>query len=206
LDAEFANKNSDKKRVEKHHLTMRPWRKNGNDILVCGQHGRSEQWKHMLPVEEWMLVVTRRLKQVTKKRIILRPHPRFLVTPEYASEFSNVLIANPRKKTSTYDDFNFEEALSTCAAVVCHSSGPGSKAVMEGVPVFVSSSSLAWPVGLDITELDRIDTPVYPDREQWLNDLSYSEWTVEEIESGEPWKRKSRFLRMFFLVLPKRKY
>jgi hypothetical protein len=31
-----------------------------------------------------------------------------------------------------------------------------------------------------------------PPREQWLNDLAYTQWTLEELKSGEAWKHLFR--------------
>lgn len=173
----------------RHGLTLKPWREDGKHIIVCGQHGASEQWKGMPPVDEWMLNITRKIKSKTNRKVILRPHPRFPVSPDYIREFNNVLIAKPKKINGSYDDFNFEEALEGCWAVVNHSSGPATTAVMQGVPVFVSSHSLARDVGLGLDDLDRIEDPAMPDREDWLNKISYTEWTVDEIASGIVWKK-----------------
>lgn len=173
----------------RHNLSLKPWKKDGDYIIVCGQHALSEQWKRMEPMDEWMLRMCRKIRAHTNRKIILRPHPRFLVSPDYVKEFSNVLIANPRKIDGTYDDFDFEKALERCWAVVNHSSGPATTAVMSGVPVFVSPHSLAYDVGLGLDNLDRIEDPVYPNREDWINTISYTEWTIDEISSGIVWER-----------------
>ena len=55
---------------------------------------------------------------------------------------------------------------------------------MEGIPAFVGPSSLAYDVGN--INLKDISNPKKPDRQQWLNDLAYTEWTVEEISKGIP--------------------
>mgnify|MGYP007000113492 len=64
---------------------------------------------------------------------------------------------------------------------------PATQAVIEGVPVFTGPSSLAWPVANpDFTTLGM---PKRPDRTQWLNDIAYTEWTLEEIAQGKPLNR-----------------
>lgn len=54
-------------------------------------------------------------------------------------------------------------------------------AFIEGYPVisFDSRSPVYSIAGHDILDIK------YPDREQWLNDLSYSQWSAEEIQGGE---------------------
>ena len=70
-------------------------------------------------------------------------------------------------------------------AVVNHSSNIGIESVINGVPVFVSQSSLSYEVGND--ELRDIEKPAIPARQNWANKLSYTEWTTKEIRNGVPW-------------------
>ena len=74
--------------------------------------------------------------------------------------------------------------MSDAYAVVNWSSNPATQAVMQGVPVYVGPDSLAFDVGC--TNLASINAPVMPDRTQWLNDIAYTEWTIEEISQGIP--------------------
>ena len=72
-------------------------------------------------------------------------------------------------------------------AVVNHNSNVGPITALNGVPAFVGIDSYAASVGnFDIA---RIENPLMPDREQWANDLAYTEWTVDEIAAGEPLDR-----------------
>ena len=93
----------------------------------------------------------------------------------------------PRPIQGTYDSFDYERCLSTAWAVVNHNSGPGSQAVLNGVPAFVHSSSLAAPVGN--LDLSTINDPVKPDRTAWLDRLAHTEWYADEIATGLPLKR-----------------
>jgi hypothetical protein len=77
--------------------------------------------------------------------------------------------------------------LKTTWAVINHNSGPGSQAIINGVPAFVGASSLAAPVGN--LDLSQIENPLRPDRTQWIEQLAHTEWTTAEIESGVPLKR-----------------
>jgi hypothetical protein len=38
-------------------------------------------------------------------------------------------------------------------------------------------------------DLNNIETPEYPDRTQWLNDLGYKLWSEKEIRDGTVFKR-----------------
>jgi hypothetical protein len=70
---------------------------------------------------------------------------------------------------------------------VSWSSNPGPQAVIAGVPVFVGPDSLAHDVAN--LNLANIETPHMPHRENWLVNYAHTEWTVDEIKSGIPFKR-----------------
>ena len=40
-----------------------------------------------------------------------------------------------------------------------------------------------------IALLNTIEKPNIPDRQQWLNDLGYAHWSLNEIRNGEYWTR-----------------
>jgi len=61
------------------------------------------------------------------------------------------------------------------------------EAVIEGIPSFVfSKRSVAWNVTNH--DLSEINNPKTFNREQWFNDLAYTQWNLEEIERGLPFK------------------
>lgn len=74
--------------------------------------------------------------------------------------------------------------LNNCWALVTHSSVAGVEAVINGIPVVCDKSCPAHAVGVD---LDNIEYPEIPDREQWLNTLTYSQFTLQEMQSGAAW-------------------
>ena len=87
-----------------------------------------------------------------------------------------------------YYRFNFQEAISNCHAVVTHNSTACIDSCIRGIPTFVTSDlALAWPVAN--RDLSNIETPEYPDRDQWVYDLGYKQWTEAEIKDGTVFKR-----------------
>jgi len=75
--------------------------------------------------------------------------------------------------------------LKTAWAVVSLSSVSEVEAVLAGVPVFVGKHSPANQVGSGWIE--SIESPQYPDREDWLRTLSYSQFNGDEMASGKAW-------------------
>lgn len=195
-DADFANQTFDDKRwpLFKHELT--PWNPTGEMIVICGQHDASEQWKGLPRMEQWIVKQIREIRKYTTRPILVRPHPRNIIQFK-ESDFENVKLRLPRRDYKTYDDTDFKMTLERTWAVVNHSSNPAMEAVIRGVPVFVSESSLCHDVGN--ISLSDINTPAMPNRSKWANWLSYTEWFKEEIEAGLPWSRLKKRLEEKYL-------
>lgn len=70
--------------------------------------------------------------------------------------------------------------------LVAHGSNAAVESVILGCPVVVDPSSAAALVGL--TDLNKIEHPVYPDREAWVRSLAYSQCNERELVDGTLWK------------------
>jgi hypothetical protein len=176
-------------RSRKLGVHLKSWTMKGTNILICAQHTKSEQWSLMPSPIDWLKTTIDTIKHHTDKPIVLRPHPRDW---QWAANFSykDVIVKMPKQLQGTYDDFDFDADLKNAWAVVNPSSNTGILSIIDGVPAFVTHASLAASVGnLDFSY---IDSPQRPRREEWLEWLCHTEWTVEEIASGVPLKRLFR--------------
>jgi hypothetical protein len=163
-------------------LTLKPWTNAGYNIVVACQRSDSEQWAGQPPTVAWLTETARKIRQHSDKPIVIRPHPR-----QRIANIPGCVIESPRPIPGTYDSFDYDQCLKTTWAVINHNSGPGTQAILNGVPAFVGASSLAAHVGnADIAD---IENPLRPDRTQWIEQLAHTEWTVPEIESGLPLQR-----------------
>jgi len=183
--AYFSEQYNDRTRADNLGLVCKPWRSNGDFILICGQHDKSLQWQHMPRMSNWLIDTVKTIQKHTNRPIVFRPHPRCPL-PDIEKEFKNVYRQVPNKLAGTYDDFDMK--FDNIHATISYSSNPGIHSIINGVPAFVGTSSLAYDVGNDIDFLHDIEAPIQPDRQQWLNDYAYTEWTVEEISQGLPLK------------------
>lgn len=181
-DAYFAPSKNDSSRVKQLGISMKPWRESGDYVLVCGQHEKSQQWQGLPPMKKWVENTVQELRQYTDRKIVFRPHPRLPV--RFDSKLDNFVCQTPVKKQGTYDDYDIRFSGAWAVVNVC--SNPGIHAVLEGIPAFVSASSLAYPVANH--DLSQIESPVTPERTQWLNDLAHIEYTLKEIQQGIPLK------------------
>lgn len=141
------------------NVQILPWRKGGREIIVCPP---TEYFMQAHGCQDWLETTLAKLEAVTDRPVMVRTKPK----PDQAA----VPLA---------------QALESAHAVVTHSSNVAIEAACLGIPVFVSPTSAAAPVGL--TDLDAIETPVYPDREPWLAHLAYNQFSFEEIGDGRAW-------------------
>jgi len=185
-EADFANQNVDGARWPKFNIELSPWKQTGEDIIICGQHTNSHQWRENPTMSQWFHEQIIGIRKHTDRPIVIRPHPRNHVAID-VNQYKNVKIVGPKRDAKTYDDTDLTERLKSAWALVSYSSNPAITAAMNGIPVFVSEASLSYDVG-NISYAN-INDPKMPDREQWINQLSYTEWWPDEIEQGIPWKR-----------------
>ena len=185
-DADFANQEFDDTRWPLFKHELRPWNPTGDLIVICGQHDTSEQWKGLPKMSNWIEQQISEIRKYTTRPILVRPHPRNTITID-EKKFSNVKVRLPKRDFRTYDDTDFKATLERTWAVVNHSSNPAMEAVIKGIPVFVSESSLCHDVGN--IKLADINTPAMPNRHSWAHKLAYTEWFEDEIEKGLPWAR-----------------
>jgi len=181
----FGSGNNDRTRADSMGLVCKPWRSDGDFILICGQHDKSLQWKDMPSMSNWFLNTYDEIRKHTERPILFRAHPRCNL-PEIERGLKHVYRQQPRQLPGTYDDFDMK--FDNIWATISYSSNPGIHSIMNGVPSFVSPSSLAYPVANDIDFMHDIEEPHMGARQAWLNDYAHTEYTIKEISQGIPLK------------------
>lgn len=181
-DAYFGKLGNDNTRAKKLNLNLKEWTTSGQNVLIACQHKLSGQWEYENQYIDYLNTTIKNIRKTTDRPIIIRPHPRYRLTNEVSINYKNVLVQQPLKIKNTYDDYDF--TLKNIFALFNYSSNPGIHAALQGIPVFVSKTSLAWDVSNK--NINQLNNLIYPERNQWLNDLAYTEWTTEEISTGFP--------------------
>jgi hypothetical protein len=179
----FVSPGQDSTRRRLLNLELAPWKTQGQNILICTQHEKSLQWKSNPKTAEWAEATVLEIKKYSNRPIVLRAHPRCPFNFDY-------------KKHSVLKSFSkdFYSELSNAWSVITWNSNPGIESVIRGIPTLVDKSSLAWPVS--IQHISKIENPELVDREQWLNDLAWTEWTAKEMEQGIPQEHLLNYLQL----------
>ena len=170
-------------RVRKLNILMQNWNhdKDGEYILLCGQHGHSEQWRNMPDMGEYYRNTVAEIRKYSDRPIVLRSHPRYRENLHFGCDMEwfaqqGCEWNTPKHIEQTYDSFDLEHMLKHTYCVYSHSSNAGINSILQGVPAVVSQHSLAWDVGSYSVERLRRSP-----RHNWLNRLCYTEWFADEI-------------------------
>lgn len=170
--AYFQRVRHDDKRVTRFGLKITPWR-SGRTIIVAGTSGKGAAVDGFYP-QQWETAAIGALRQHTDREIIYRPKPSWGgATPIPGSTFCQTRV-------------DIGQWLSDCHAVVTHHSNAAIDGLLAGVPAFCLEG-VAAPMA--IADLEKIEAPLFPEgREQWVNDISYCQWTPAEMEAGLAWR------------------
>lgn len=153
-------------------VELKPLREAGEHILVCPNRSFGRPG-YIMP-GDWDQRTVEELRRYTKRQIHVRPHP--------GNEPPRVPLA---------------EDLKGCWAVVIWSSSAGVQALLSGIPVWCRAPAwIADPATLhDLSEIDGAwEIPWMRQgfearRRDALRRLAWAQWRVEEIASGEPFRR-----------------
>lgn len=171
--ADFRNKGMKPDRWEKLGVNLKPWAK-GDHIVLCAQVPWDASVDHV-DYMAWLGEAADALRAINR-RVVFRPHPMANLGPIPGFEYSTKPIVND---------------LVGAHCVVAFNSNSTVEGVIEGVPAVVcDKGAMAWDVAGH--SLGEVAAPPMEDREAWAADLAYSQWTLDEMRSGEAWEHLTR--------------
>lgn len=155
-------------RWEAQGISPRPWREDGEFILILPQRGIGSPGVAM--PRGWAELAARQLQKLTHRPVKIRPHPGRAETPPPP----------------------LEDDLRGCWAVTTWGSCAALRAIVAGYPCFHAFPK--WIGRLGSSRLDThssIEWPMTLDRqrEAMLQQLSWAQFSLEEIAQGWPFTR-----------------
>ncbi len=169
--ANYYNANSPADRWRKLKIRVEPWRTNGSHIVLCGQVPWDASVQHS-DHAVWCRETALQIKALTDRPIVFRPHP---MQPA-AIDMTGLPVRISHAALLAED-------MQNAWAVVTFSSNAGVEATLAGIPAFVVDPG-AMGYSLLNRDLAQIESPAMPDRQQWLYDLAYTQWNIQEIAEG----------------------
>lgn len=168
----FQTRSKPSDRFDGFGVTIQPWRPEGKHVLVVGMSAKAAVAEGLKP-EQWERDTIAQLKQLTRRPVIYRPKP-------------NWREAGPIPGSLFMQDQPLDEAFRDCHAVVARHSNVAVDALMSGIPCICPHGAASVLSG---HELSQIETPPMPDgRGQWAADLAYTQWSIEEMQTGAAYR------------------
>lgn len=159
-----------------------PWNSNnGKNILVLPP---SDATKALFPnAAEWTKNTIEEISKVTSAPIIIREKPN---QPIVDVNTNQVLRREIHQHNTTIET----EMLNAKCIVTFNSAVPVLGVVM-GIPCYCSPHAAAYPMNIN---LNLIDNPPEPNRQNWLNQLVYHQYRTSEMRDGSFWKIINNYL------------
>lgn len=165
-------------RLRKLRLNVRPWRLIGDHIVIAGSSAKYNAFYGLPDPTTYAESIVRHIRQFSDRPIVYRPKPSWKEA---------VAIEGTRFSYGTGE--TIDQVLDGAHAVVTHGSNACFEAVLAGIPCIVLGDAVAKPISS--TELADIESPLMvkrKDRNAWLAALSYQQWTLAELSTGEAWQ------------------
>lgn len=163
-------------RFNKFDFKLKDWRKNGKFIIVIPP---SPAFEKGLGMNNWLVSTLTTLKKNTDRPIVICKK----------TKYSNFSLSPDVYKISEIEqefrNMKYTEAIKDAWVVVTFHSNAANLALIDGVPVIQNCE--AHPIGT----LENIESPIL-DRE-FLKNLAYNQWTLEEMRSGQAWEELNQW-------------
>ena len=175
------------------NIGLKDYRSTGNHILLCLQ--RNGGWSMgKFDVIDWTAQTIKELRKHTDRDIIIRPHPGDREAGRYLNPVNLIKKIGNLKNVRVSREPNFLRDLKHCWAVVNYNSSPTVGAAIEGFPIFVTDSDRSQCKDIAQTDLSKIENPLLPDRQAWVERLAMFHWSFAETESGEAWSHMRKYV------------
>ena len=160
----------DDNRLSVHRVQIRPTRRPGRRVLLCGMSAKAAGTWNLEP-EQWERAAVARLVRAGAK-VIYRPKPTWHgARPIRGAEYDRSRLIG--------------EVLPQVDAVVSHHSNAAIDALAAGLPIYVETG-IARPFSVaTIEDAVNAQAPDYETRARFLRQVAYHQWTLPEIAAGE---------------------
>lgn len=174
-------------RFERLGLELQNYDVRGNDILFDGASNKFCLWKGLGDWLKWGTDTVTTLRKYTSCPIVYRPRP----------SHNNGLTSFNIPEAWLSLDKTLEEDFKTTRLCVSYGGNIGWDCAVAGVPHFAIGDSIARPISE--TDLTYVGTPFIPTEEErlrWFAQVSYWQWTLQELASGEAWENIKEYINV----------
>lgn len=157
------------------------WRPKGSFIIITHQSGSDFRGNSKCKFYNDIVDKCSKLD----RNIIFRLHPNaskstFLEKKKQYASYSRVLVQRSEH------DREMSKVLKGAHCLITYGGKSPAKAIIGGIPSLTYDITIAEMVAE--RDFNKIENPRMPDREPWMNWLSYNHWTGNEMSNNLPWK------------------
>lgn len=156
------------------NVHLKPWRTNGDYILLASQRGVRPEDPDITHGPDWPDHVIPKIRRYTDRPIWYRPHPGNK-RPCLPQKHKVDRIIDPHAES-------LEQNLSNAWACVVYTSTSATDAIVSGVPVCYDGPAIMCKELAG--RVKDIENPPCPDREEVFSKLAWGQWSLDEIKSG----------------------
>jgi len=159
-----------------------PWTDNKDGPIILALQLPGDASLSGLDINKWAYNRVISIRNISKNPIIVRTPQlqRQFDLPKIIGNVGDISVQQGTKE-------NLIPTLRDAYCSVSYSSGLGVDSVLAGCPTVAwSPANFAYDISSKF--ISNINSVHKPDRSNWLHDLSYCQWNVEEISWGLPWE------------------
>lgn len=141
-------------------------------------------------ITKWAYSVCSKLRCITNRKIIVR-------TPQLDRKYDKLwidkLVKIPNLFFQKGTKENLIETLKSSYCSITYTSGMAVDSVLNGCPTIACDpGNFCYEISANSPE--DINNLRYVERKQWIQNLSYCQWDIEEIEKGLPWEHLKKLI------------
>lgn len=183
-------------RLKKLNVQWEGWKNNPDGDIILMLQLPGDASLRGVDIYEFGLWAYNNIRKYSNKNIIIRTHPHH--NPKGLDDVHKfisdiALLHDPKVKVVVGSkERTLEDDLKNAYCTVSYSSGSSIDSILAGIPtIALDPANFAYGISsnyiehIDGDNLRRADNR---DVQQWLYNLSYSQWSVEEMHSGRAWQ------------------
>ena len=168
-------------------IEVLPKRAKGTHLIYAGSSQKYCNWHELGDASAYARSVCHAINKQTHSTLPLyyRPKPSWAANhPDEVGKIDYTIFSGPQE--------HLKDRLPNCLALVTHGSNAAVEAVIAGVPVCLVSQEgacAAWRVAdYGVERVYDARFPTDAERLQWLSDLAYCQFDLEEMRDGTAWE------------------
>lgn len=173
----FMRGTRDTRRLNKLPLDLKPLRSHGENVVYAGSSQKYCTVNRLGDATSYANVIIDAVRAQSQRPIIYRPKPSWAE----ARPINGTTFSRPPR--------SLQDELHNAHCLITHGSNAAVEAVIAGIPAIVLGDGVAAPVcRRDLENIEQLFFPSENERWQWLSNLSYCQFTLDEMHNGTAWE------------------